>query len=120
MKWFKILKNILMPISPLLKFDIIDCSPVLVNFCDDKKPVVYEGKVYQCCFIDWDDDLILKDDINGVKMFGIGFGKDILYFETLIDTIEDHPMNKIKQIEQNGVILDGNTLDLQKLINGEL
>lgn len=112
----KELKNSL-PNLKLIQLDVFK----LVEFTDLEKPVVYEGKVYQICVLDWDGDLILKDDsVNGNRIIKLGFSKNQSYEDVLLDVLPLHPFNQIKQICQNNVILEGNTVDLQKLINNEL
>lgn len=89
----------------------------LVPFEDGSKPVVYNNKVYQLCFQDSDGDCILKDNINGVKILHEIFSGDIMYDEHLIEVLNDHPFNKVMQIEGYDGIMDGSTAKLQALID---
>lgn len=89
----------------------------LVNYCDDEKPVVYRSKIYQLCVSDRDGDCILKDSINGVKIISGCFVGDKMYDEEIVEKLEAHPFREVKQIKRDGVILSGETKELQQLID---
>lgn len=89
----------------------------LVPFEDPTKPVVYQKKVYQLCVRDWDDDCIMKDDTNGVKIITRAFSGVEHYDEALIETLEDHPFNEVKQIKMGSLIVNGKTQMLQPLVD---
>lgn len=91
---------------------------LLSEWEEDNKPVVYKNKVYQIFIRDWDNDCILRDDINGLIILRNVFSGDDEYEQYLIDVLgNDHQMNQIKQIKQNGKILTGKTIELQKIVD---
>jgi hypothetical protein len=89
----------------------------LVHFENSNAPVVFEEKVYQLCFSDWDGDCILKDDINGVRVLSNMFTDDEMYDDELLEVLENHPFKKVTQIKCNNEIICGSTLQLQALID---
>lgn len=114
-----ILKEIVSKFKKNSKPQIIEpkVDITIVDFKDASKPVLYDGLVYQSCFIDFDGDLVLKDDIHGVKVFPIGLGEDEFYNLSVLKTLEDHPVNLLKQIAKDGEIVEGETLHLQRILN---
>lgn len=101
-----------------LKLEKIDPRKIeLVPFCDVDKPVVRHEQVFQLCVSDWDGDCILKDDINGVEIIKNAFTGDEMYDSAMLDYLPNHPVNSIYQIKHDDQILDGNTLELQLLVD---
>lgn len=89
----------------------------LIPYAERDKPVVYNKLVYEHCFIDWDGDVVLKDDVNGVTLINSVFTDNRMYDEDLIEQFPDHPMNSIKQIKHVDKIVAGKTAELQLLID---
>lgn len=91
----------------------------IVEYTDPTRPVLFEGKIYQVCIIDWDGDLVLKDDqLNGVKIVPVGWNtNDPGYDDALLEMLPEHPLNKIKQLSQNGQIMHGCTDILQNIVD---
>lgn len=114
-----LLKEIVSKFKKNLKPQIIEprVDIEIVQFQDSTKPVLYDGLVYESCFLDFDGDLVLKDDIHGVKIFPVGLGDDEFYNLSILNTLENHPVNLIKQISKDGEIVEGETLHLQRILN---
>lgn len=105
-------------IKRFFRWRIYSNKIVLCEWEEHNKPVVYKNKVYQIFLRDWDNDCILRDDINGLIILRSVFSGDDEYEEWLIDVLGDkHPIRQIKQIKQNGKILTGKTIELQNLVD---
>lgn len=89
----------------------------LVSFSDTDKPVVYLKKVYQLCVLDGDYDCIMKDTINGVQIIHNVFSGVNYYDLQLIEVLNDHPFNGVKQIKVDNHIIGGTTETLQLLVD---
>jgi hypothetical protein len=89
----------------------------LVPYEEHDKPVVRYEQVYQICVLDWDNDCILKDDLNGVQIISNAFSDDSLYEMALIEFLPKHPLNTIFQIKYRDTILSGNSLELQMIVD---